>query len=177
MHQKLFFKRRLIQAGCRNITGPAFVNYAFIPTYNLHFISRMKRTSTFVLTLLLAAGCFAAQAQTKLPPRKPVQPKGRMVSKGAATRDGAVMKDGKVVLTQNGLTNPVLQETALINGTKIKPDGTVTMTDGTSTIMKEGDYMSLTGRLTTAVMKAQQDSLAKAALLDPKGKKGKKKGR
>lgn len=133
----------------------------------------MKRISTFVLTFLLATGGFAVQAQTKLPPRKPVQPKGRVVSKGTATRDGAVMKDGKVILTQSGLTNPVLQETALVNGTKIRPDGSLTLPDGTTTTMKEGDYMSLTGRLTTAAMKAEQDSLAKAALLDPKGKNGK----
>lgn len=130
--------------------------------------------------MLLAAGSFAAQAQTKLPPRKPVQPRGRVAMKDAATRDGAVMKDGKVILTQQGLTNPVLTETSLINGTKIKPDGTLTMPDGTTTQMKEGDYMSLTGRLTTAAMKAEQDSLMKAALLDPKGKgkiKMKKKSR
>jgi hypothetical protein len=139
----------------------------------------MNRISSLLLTLVLAGGSFVAQAQTKLPPRKPVQPRGRMVMKDAATRDGAVMKDGKVILTQQGLTNPVLQETALINGTKIKPDGTVTMTDGTTTTMKEGDYMTLTGRLTTAVMKAEQDSLAKAAVMEQKAKgksKNKKKG-
>ncbi|MBC6699929.1 DUF6799 domain-containing protein [Hymenobacter puniceus] len=134
---------------------------------------------TLTLVLLLAMGSFVAQAQTKLPPRKPVQPRGRVVMKDGATRDGAVMKDGKVILTQQGLTNPVLQETSLINGTKIRPDGTLTLADGTTTQMKEGDYMSLTGRLTTAVMKAEQDSLMKAALADPKkGKtKIKKKGR
>jgi hypothetical protein len=138
----------------------------------------MKRI--LALALLLATGSFVAQAQTKLPPRKPVQPRGRVVLKDGATRDGAVMKDGKVILTQQGLTNPVLQETALINGTKIKPDGTLTMTDGTTTQMKEGDYMSLTGRLTTAAMKAEQDSLMKAAMMDPKSKgkvKMKKKGK
>jgi hypothetical protein len=43
--------------------------------------------------------------------------------------------------------------------------------------MKEGDYLSLSGRLTTVAMKAEQDSLAQAAKMDPKGKgkKGKKK--
>ena len=137
----------------------------------------MNRTPSLLLTLVLAAGSFVAQAQTKLPPRKPVQPRGRMVSKDAATRDGAVLKDGKVMLTQQGHTNPVLQETALVNGTKIKPDGTLTKPDGTTVMMKEGDYMSLSGRLTTAVMKAEQDSLAKAAVMDAKAKGKKKKGR
>jgi len=98
-----------------------------------------------------------------------------MVSKNAAVKDGAVMSEGKVMLTQQGHTNPVLQETSLTNGTKIMPDGTLTMPDGKSVTMKEGDYLSLSGRLTTAAMKAEQDSLMRAAKVDPKGKKGKKK--
>ena len=85
------------------------------------------------------------------------------------------MSEGKVMLTQQGHTNPVLQETSLTNGTKIMPDGTLTMPNGKSVTMKEGDYLSLSGRLTTAAMKAEQDSLMRAAKVDPKGKKGKKK--
>ena len=100
-----------------------------------------------------------------------------MVSKNAATKDGAVIREGKLMLTQQGHTNPVLEEISLTNGTKIKPDGTVTRTDGTTVTMKEGDYLSLSGRLTTVAMKAEQDSLTQAAKMDPKGKskKGKKK--
>lgn len=138
----------------------------------------MTRTSTLVLGLLLAVGSLAAQAQTKLPPRKPVQPRAKMVAKGATLKDGVMMKDGKVLLTQQGLTNPISQETSLVNGTKIQPDGTVTMTNGTSVMMKEGDYMSLTGRLTTMAMRAEQDSLAQLAKTGGKGKvKVKKKGK
>ena len=125
------------------------------------------------LSLLLTVGCFAAQAQTKVPPRKPVRPAPRMVSKNAATKDGAVIREGKLMLTQQGHTNPVLEEVSLANGTKIRPDGTVTRTDGTTVTMKEGDYLSLSGRLTTVAMKAEQDSLMRAAKMDPKGKKKK----
>ncbi|MBC8081674.1 MAG: hypothetical protein H7Z21_00555 [Hymenobacter sp.] len=140
----------------------------------------MNKVFTFALFLLLGLGSLAAQAQTKLPPRKPVQPRAKLVSKGPTIRDGVLMQAGKVLLTQNGLSNPVTQETALVNGTKIKADGTVTMTDGTTVTLKEGDYMSLSGRLTTAAFKAEQDSLMQAAKDSGKGKsksKAKKKGR
>lgn len=138
----------------------------------------MARTSTLAFTLALVAGSLAAQAQTKLPPRKPVQPRAKVVAKGATLKDGVTMKEGKVLMTQQGLTNPITQETSLVNGTKIQPDGTVTMTNGTTVMMKEGDYMSLTGRLTTMAMRAEQDSLMQLAKDGGKGKmKVKKKGK
>ena len=137
----------------------------------------MNRTSTFALALLLGLGSMAAQAQTKIPPRKPVQPKAKVVSTGASIKDGVTVKDGKLLMTQSGITNPVTQEAALVNGTKIKPDGTITMADGTTATLKEGDYLSLSGRLTTAAAKAQQDSLIQATKDNSKSKSKKKKGR
>jgi len=137
----------------------------------------MNKISNFALAALLGLGSIAAQAQTKLPPRKPVQPKGKVVSKGPSVKDGVTLKDGKVLMTQSSLTTTVTQEMALVNGTKIRPDGTVTMTDGTTTTLKEGDYMSLSGRLTTAAYKAQQDSLMQAAKDNSKSKSKKKKKR
>lgn len=137
----------------------------------------MNRTSTFALALLLGLGSIAAQAQTKIPPRKPVQPKAKVVSTGISIKDGVTMKDGKLLMTQSGITNPVTQEAALVNGTKISPDGTVTMADGTTATLKEGDYLSLSGRLTTAAAKAQQDSLIQATKDNSKSKSKKKKGR
>lgn len=137
----------------------------------------MNKIPALALMALLGLGSVAAQAQTKIPPRKPVQPKAKVASNGPSIKDGVTLKDGKVLMTQSSLTTTVTQETALINGTKIRPDGAVTMTDGTTTTLKEGDYMSLSGRLTTAAYKAQQDSLLQAAKDNSKGKKGKKKGR
>lgn len=138
----------------------------------------MNKISAFALMALLGLGTLAAQAQTKMPARKPVQPKARVASTGQSVKDGVLLKDGKVLMTQSSLTTTVTQETALVNGTKIRPDGTVTMADGTTTTLKEGDYMSLSGRLTTAAYKAQQDSLTQAAKDNSKGKaKSKKKGR
>lgn len=137
----------------------------------------MNKIPALALLALLGLGSVVAQAQTKIPPRKPVQPKAKVASNGPSVKDGVTLKDGKVLMTQSSLTTTVTQETALVNGTKIRPDGTVTMTNGTTTTLKEGDYMSLSGRLTTAAYKAQQDSLLQASKEASKGKKGKKKGR
>lgn len=130
--------------------------------------------------LLVGAATLGAQAQTKLPPRRGgVQPRAKAAAPvGVTMKDGFLMKEGKVMMTRDAHTEPLTAEMALVNGTKINADGTVTMADGTSTLLKEGDYMSLTGRLTTRVMKAEQDSLLQVAKQGGKGKvKMKKKGK
>lgn len=131
----------------------------------------MKLIVTLVAALLLG-GTVAAQAQTKTPPvRRAVQPKARVVSKGETMKDGFLMKDGKVLETRNAHTGAISTESALVNGTKVQPDGTVMMADGTTVRLQEGDYMSLTGRMTTRAMKAEQDSLQQVQLMKAKGKK------
>ncbi|GAB3299178.1 DUF6799 domain-containing protein [Hymenobacter tenuis] len=124
----------------------------------------MKVHSSLLATLLLlGATTLCAQAQTKVAPRRAVQPKAKVVPVGITMKDGFMMKEGKVMMTRDAHTETLTSETALLNGTKINADGTVTMTDGTTAMLKEGDYMSLTGRLTTKAMKAEQDSLLQVA--------------
>ncbi|MBT2557033.1 hypothetical protein J7E24_04495 [Hymenobacter sp. ISL-91] len=131
----------------------------------------MKFLATLAAVMLLA-GTLAAQAQTKTPPaRRSVQPKARVVSNGATMKDGFLMKDGKVLETRNAHTGAITAESALVNGTKVQPDGTVMMADGTTVRLQEGDYMSLTGRMTTRAMKAEQDSLQQVQVMKAKGKK------
>ncbi|HEX8349804.1 MAG TPA: DUF6799 domain-containing protein [Hymenobacter sp.] len=129
------------------------------------------------LTLLLVLGSVGAQAQTKVPPRKsPVAPKERAaVSSGVTMKDGITLKESKVLVTQQGRTSPLTQDMTLINGTKISSTGAVTMTNGTTTTLKEGDMLSLSGRLTTATMKASQDSLLMATKEKTKEKSKRKK--
>ncbi|RFP66737.1 hypothetical protein D0N36_01240 [Hymenobacter lapidiphilus] len=121
---------------------------------------------------MLLAGTLAAQAQTKVPAaRRGAQPKARVVSNGATMKDGFLMKDGKVLETRNAHTGAITAESALVNGTKVQPDGTIMMADGTTVRLQEGDYMSLTGRMTTRAMKAEQDSLKQVQVMKAKGKK------
>jgi hypothetical protein len=96
--------------------------------------------------------------------------------KNAGMKDGVTMTEGKILVTQHGHTSQLAEPMAFPSGTKVAPDGTVTKADGTTAMLQNGDYLSLSGRITTAAMKAEQDSLARAAKMDPKGKgkKGKK---
>jgi len=98
-----------------------------------------------------------------------------MVSNGATLKDGVIMKEGKVLVTQQGRTDSMTQDMTLTNGTKITPAGAVTMTDGKTATLQEGDMLSLSGRLTTAAMKAEQDSLMTMSKDQSKGKAKKKK--
>lgn len=137
----------------------------------------MKIRFSVVLTLALTVAGLAAQAQTKVAPRRPATPKAKVVVReGVTMKDGIVMQEGKVLFTRQGLTAPLTEPTTLTNGTKIMADGSVTMADGSTVVLKEGDMLSLSGRLTTATMKAEQDSLT-AAAKNGKGKtKMKRKG-
>jgi hypothetical protein len=135
----------------------------------------MKNLLVHTSFMLLLLGSVTAHAQTKAPARKPVAPKPRMVSNGATMKDGVTIKEGKVLVTQQGLTNSLTQEMTLTNGTKISPTGAVTMANGSTVTLQEGDMLSLSGRLTTAAMKAEQDSLLMASKEPVKGKSKKKK--
>ncbi|OUJ76124.1 DUF6799 domain-containing protein [Hymenobacter crusticola] len=135
----------------------------------------MKNLLASSFFLLLILGSTTTYAQTKAAPRKAVEPKPRMVSNGATMKDGVTMKEGKVLVTQQGLTNTLTQEMTLTNGTKISPAGSVTMANGSSATLQEGDMLSLSGRLTTAAMKAEQDSLLMASKEQGKSKSKKKK--
>lgn len=129
--------------------------------------SRFLFSCIMSVTLL---GATVAQAQTTLPARRPggVAPKARMVSKGAGLKDGLAMKDGRVVLTEQGITNPITADRKLLNGTIVSTTGLVTATDGTTTQMVEGDLSSLTGRITTRKSVVEADSLLKIKTFDLK---------
>jgi hypothetical protein len=114
--------------------------------------------------LLLLSGSFAAQAQA---PRGRVQPKPRAVAaKAEGVKDGLSMQKGRVVLTELGISNPLVADKKLINGTIITPAGVVTGTDGTTAQMNEGDQVSLTGRITSRADIMAADSIAKIQLFD-----------
>ena len=121
-------------------------------------------SGAFALAILNIA---VAQAQTARPGR--VQPKPRAVASATeGIKDGISMQKGRVVLTELGISNPLTADKKLINGTVITPTGTVTTPDGTTTQITEGDYVSLTGRVTSRRAIADADSIAKVTLFDAK---------
>ena len=65
-----------------------------------------------------------------------------------------VMKAGKVWLSKEG-TMTVLEQEIKLNGTLVKPDGSVTLRDGKVTQLKEGDRVTAEGEL---IMVAKRDT-------------------
>ena len=114
---------------------------------------------------LILFGNLTAQAQAPRPGR--VAPKPRTAAaKAEGVKDGLSMQKGRVVLTELGISNPLVTDKKLVNGTIITPAGVVTGTDGTTTQMKEGDLVSLTGRITARAEIMAADSIAKIQLFD-----------
>lgn len=129
-------------------------------------------TRSIFFTCLLAVALLSgatADAQTRVPPRRPVAPKSRATAPvGLSLKDGLTMQKGRVVLTELGITNPLTADKKLINGTTISPTGLVTAPNGTTTQIVEGDQVSLTGRVTTYKSIVEADSLLKIKAYDLK---------
>jgi hypothetical protein len=83
-------------------------------------------------------------------------------------KDGLTMQSGRVVLTELGLTAPIQQDKRLLNGTLITTTGQVTNVEGVTSQMAEGDYVSLTGRLTSKREMVEADSVRKLVDYDLK---------
>jgi len=83
-------------------------------------------------------------------------------------KDGFQLQGGRVLSTELGLTNPLAADKKLPNGTSISPSGQLSSPSGTTTQLAEGDYVSLTGRLTTRRETAAADSTRKLVEYDLK---------
>ena len=125
-----------------------------------------------VKALLASAALLLAhesQAQTHVvaPRRGKVQPR-RQVATTEMVKDGTTMKEGRLYFTELGHTAPLEQDKKLLNGTVITKDGKITRSDGTTEQIKEGDQVSLTGRLTTRRSMIAEDSVRKLVAFDLK---------
>jgi len=101
----------------------------------------MKKVLVALFALMLTSGVFAQDS----------------------THDGAIMKDGKMLLMKNGQAIPLTQDLVLANGTIITAVGTVKMKDGTTTTLKEGDYVLMDG--TRGKLKMKKDNMSKDTLM------------
>ena len=59
--------------------------------------------------------------------------------------DGVMMKDGKLLMMKNGQTTQLTTDMTLDNGTVVLANGTVKAKDGSTTTLKEGDYVTMDG--------------------------------
>lgn len=126
----------------------------------------------FVNAILVSAALLlahASQAQTHVvaPRRGKVQPH-RLAPTVEMVKDGTTMKEGRLYFTELGHTAPLEQNKKLLNGTVISTTGLVTRPDGSTEQIKEGDQVSLTGRLTTHRSMVEEDSVRKLVAFDLK---------
>ncbi len=114
-------------------------------------------------------------ARRPLAPRRAVAPRRagataptRARTSGVMAKDGLTLQNGRVILTELGLTAPIEQDKRLLNGTLITTKGMVTNVEGVTSQMAEGDYVSLTGRLTSKREMVEADSVRKLVAYDLK---------
>ncbi|MDQ2692578.1 MAG: hypothetical protein M3Y68_11135 [Chloroflexota bacterium] len=61
--------------------------------------------------------------------------------------DMIVMQDGQVMIMQNGELVPMLEGMTTLDGSRVLPDGTLRMADGTTRTMEEGETMTIAGEV------------------------------
>ena len=76
----------------------------------------------------------------------------------AAEMAGVMMKDGKMMLMNEGkATAPMDFEITLTDGSKVTPDGTLKMKDGMAMRIKEGQMVTMDGKLIDGAMAMDGD--------------------
>ncbi len=128
----------------------------------------MKNITRILLAASLLLMVEGVQAQSRPAPRRTVAPRARPKAGAGIMKDGVMMKDGKLIATEMGMTNPITADKTLRNGTIITTNGVVTGKDGSTTQLREGDYVSLTGRVETRAEITAQDSIQKLQAYDLK---------
>jgi hypothetical protein len=61
------------------------------------------------------------------------------------THEGIMMRNGKVMVMQNGQSTPLTEDKTLSNGEVVSSNGQVKMSDGTTTMLKDGDWVNMDG--------------------------------
>ena len=64
-------------------------------------------------------------------------------------QDIVMKKDGKMMVVRYGEVSPMELVMTLSNGTRVAVDGTITLPDGTSRMLMDGEALTLDGEMTT----------------------------
>jgi uncharacterized protein with beta-barrel porin domain len=97
----------------------------------------MKKVLVTLIVMTLALGVFAqdsTNAMNKMAPKQNMQ-----------KHEGVMMKDGKLLMMKNGQTTQLTTDLTLDNGAVVMTNGTLKAKDGKTTVLKEGDYVSMDG--------------------------------
>jgi len=94
--------------------------------------------STTFLALLAMAGAAFAQL--------PSQPSPNVINdNNGVVRDGFTLTGGHILITRKGVTEGVLKEYVLANGTHVYPDGDIRLSDGMTVHLKPNQILTMTG--------------------------------
>jgi hypothetical protein len=96
-----------------------------------------------VAVAAVAVFSFGASAQEA----KPAQQQNAQHHDQKEKKEEFVMKDGKLTQHVNGQESIVEKDVTLKNGTVVMANGTVKHPDGRTTTLKEGDVVSLEGKV------------------------------
>ncbi len=72
---------------------------------------------------------------------------------GDKTKDYVHMQDGKMMMMKDGQDMAMDKDMTMENGVKVMTDGTVIKKNGKKKTMKEGDMMTMDGKMTKGGMK------------------------
>lgn len=64
---------------------------------------------------------------------------------GISSTDGVTVSSGAAMVTRNGVTERLSQELKLANGTRVRPDGTVSFADGKQITLRSSQVLSFDG--------------------------------
>ena len=70
-----------------------------------------------------------------------------MTTMSKMKKDFFFMKDGKMMATKKGESMAMTNNVHLTNGSSIKIDGTIEMPDGSTKMLKEGQYIDIDGKI------------------------------
>ena len=122
----------------------------------------MKKALVTLFAITLALGVFAQDSTNKM---NNMAPKHDMQS-----HEGVIMKEGKLLVMKNGQTTQLTRDMTLDNGTIIMAGGTVKTKEGTTTILKEGDFVKWDGTIGNIKTKLPKDYMGKDSMMPHKMK-------
>jgi hypothetical protein len=76
---------------------------------------------------------------------------------------GVIMKDGKLLMMKDGQTTQLTSDLTLDNGAIVTADGNIKSKDGTVTTLKEGEYVTMEGMLSSTKKGEKENRMKKEA--------------
>jgi hypothetical protein len=103
----------------------------------------MKKFVGLLLVSLIGLACYS-QDSIKL---KDAKMQDTSMMSGGKMKGCLLMKNGQVMLVRSGQKNVLNRPMTLDNGTSVAPDGTVTMTNGKTKKLMEGQWIGMNGKM------------------------------